>query len=395
MQKFRQALKHYDFLLAFVTIALSVFGVVMIYASVNADAIPPSITARWYWLWERQLLYVVSGALLMFVFSVIDYHWFTRFYLYVYGLMIVLLVVVMFIGASEPGVSRWLWIRLPVVGALSMQPSEFAKLFMILFLAKFLDLGKDRFNRPLWLILVLMLIAVPVAMVAVQPSFSASMVILSLSMVILFVGGLYYRTILVGLAMLSPIAAMTWLDVQRAYPIFLNRVLADWQIQRITTMIDPIPGSDAFMQTEGSLFAIGSGGLTGKGFLNNTYVILGQNDFIFSVVAEQFGFIGATALLAIVAFMIARCTLIALRAGDMEGRLIAAGVAGMLIFETFFHVGVVTNLLPNTGVPFPFMSYGGSMIWVHMIAMGIVLNVGLPRTKSMFDIDDDDDEVAL
>jgi len=181
---------------------------------------------------------------------------------------------------------------------------------------------------------------------------------------------------------------MTWLDMQRQEHLFITRILADWQWQRIATMLDPIPGSDAFRQTEGSLFAIGSGGLTGRGFLNNSYVILGQNDFIFSVVAEQFGFVGATVLLAVVAFMIMRCIRIALRAQDMEGRLIAAGVAGMLIFETFFHVGVVTNLLPNTGVPFPFMSYGGSMIWVHMIAMGIVLNICLPRTKSMFDDDE-------
>ena len=392
MAKLKHTLKYYDYLLALITIGLGVFGVVMIYASIHADAVPAFITERWLWLWERQLLYVITGAVLMFVVSAIDYHWFTRFYLYIYGLMIVLLVVVMFVGANEPGVSRWLWIPLPVFGALSMQPSEFSKLFMILFLAKFLDVSRDRFNRPMWLLIMLVLIAVPVALVAIQPSFSASMVILSVSLAILFVGGLYYRTILVGAVVLAPIGIMTWLDMQRNEPLFITRVLADWQWQRIATMLDPVPGSDAFRQTEGSLFAIGSGGLTGRGFMNNSYVILGHNDFIFSVVAEQFGFVGAALLLAVVAFIIVRCIRIALRAQDTEGRLIAAGVAAMLMFETFFHVGVVTNLLPNTGVPFPFMSYGGSMIWVHMMAMGIVLNVGIPRTKSMFD---EDDEVDL
>jgi rod shape determining protein RodA len=152
--------------------------------------------------------------------------------------------------------------------------------------------------------------------------------------------------------------------------------------------MNPIVGSDAFRQTHGSLYAISTGGLTGRGFMQNPYIILGHNDFIFSVVASQFGFAGAMALLASVLFIIARCILIALRAVDTEGRLIASGVAGMLIVETFFHVGVATNLLPNTGMPFPFLSYGGSMIWVHMIAIGIVLNVGLPRKpKSIFEDD--------
>ena len=390
MIKLKDALRNYDYLMAVLTVLLSVFGVLMIYASVNAEAIPQMITNRWYWLWERQLLYVISGAVLMLVFSAIDYHWFTRFYLYVYGAMLALLVVVFVVGVNEPGVSRWLMIPIPVVGPLSMQPSEFSKLFMILFLAKFLDVMKDKFNKPLWLLVVLVSIAVPVGLVAIQPSFSASMVILSLSMVIMFVGGLYYRTILVGIVMVTPLGIMTWLDLQRNEPIFLTRILADWQLLRISTMLDPIPGSDAFMQTEGSLFAIATGGLTGKGFLNNTYVILGQNDFIFSVVAEQFGFIGAVVLLGVTALLIIRCIKIALKAQDTEGKLIAAGVAGMLIFETFFHVGVVTNILPNTGVPYPFMSYGGSMVWVHMMAIGIVLNVGLPRTKYMFDDDDEE-----
>jgi len=144
-------------------------------------------------------------------------------------------------------------------------------------------------------------------------------------------------------------------------------------------------GCDHFMQTQQSLYAISSGGLTGQGFLNNSHVIHGHNDFVFSIVANQFGFAGAAMLLAVITLVIVRCIFIALRAADMEGRLIAAGVAGMLIFETFVHVGVTTNFLPNTGMPFPFLSFGGSMIWVHMMAIGVVLNVGIPRKKSMFD----------
>ncbi|MCL1843743.1 MAG: FtsW/RodA/SpoVE family cell cycle protein [Defluviitaleaceae bacterium] len=384
--------KSYDYLLALAVIALGVFGVVMIYASVFGDsgcarAITEFIRNRDGGLWQRQRMFIISGSVLMLIFSFIDYHYITRFYLYIYGLMILLLVVVLVVGADATGVARWLWLPVPVVGPLSMQPSEFSKIFITVFLAKFLDINRERFNKPLWLGLVLILIAVPVFLVTRQPSLSASMVVLSISLVVLYIGGLYYRTILIGLAVFAPIAVMIGLDLYRTYPIFVTRFLGDFQWGRIESFLRPeYADPDAIRQTMDSIYAIGTGGLTGRGFLSNPYVILGHNDFIFSVVASQFGFVGAAVLLAVIALVIVRCVLIALKAVDMEGRLIAAGVAGMLIFETFFHVGVATDLLPNTGMPFPFLSYGGSMIWVHMIAIGIVLNIGLPRKpKSIFD----------
>jgi rod shape determining protein RodA len=303
--------------------------------------------------------------------------------------MIALLIVAMLVGADDAtGVARWLWVPVPGLGDVSMQPSEFAKLFMILFLAKFLDVKKETFNHILWLGLALILIVVPVFFVMRQPSLSASLVVLFISITVLFVAGLYYRTILIGIVLMAPIGIMTWLDLQRAEPLFLTRILGEFQWRRIETWRDPIFGCENFRQTQQSLYAISSGGLTGMGFLNNSHVIHGHNDFIFSIVANQFGFAGAIILLAVIAFVIIRCILIALRATDMEGRLIAAGVAGMLIFETFVHVGVTTNFLPNTGMPFPFLSFGGSMIWVHLMAIGIVLNVGLPRAKPMFGEDE-------
>jgi len=300
--------------------------------------------------------------------------------------MMTLLDAAMLTGIDEgTNVARWIRIPIPGIGDVSMQPSEFAKLFMILFLAKFLDVKNDRFNNIFWLGLVMVLIVVPVYLVNQQPSLSASLVVLSLSLTILFVAGLYYRTILIALGLVAPVIILIWLDMQRAEPIFLTRVLNPFQWDRIETWLNPVLGTDSFRQTQQSLNAISSGGLTGRGFLNNSYVANGHNDFIFSLVAEQFGFIGAAILLVAIAFVIIRCILIALRAQDMQGRLIAAGVAGMLIFETFVHVSVTTDFLPNTGMPFPFLSFGGSMIWVHMIAIGVVLNVGLPRTKSIFD----------
>ncbi|MCL2286513.1 MAG: FtsW/RodA/SpoVE family cell cycle protein [Firmicutes bacterium] len=385
MSSLKDILKAYDYLLAVAVIAIGVFGIFMIYAFGNGYGTPISVNAVFGGLWTRQRIYIISGTVLMIIFSFIDYRFITRFYLYIYGFMMALLIVVMIIGADDgTNVARWIRIPIPGLGDISMQPSEFAKLFMILFLAKFFDIKKETFNHVLWLGLVLILIVVPVFFVMRQPSLSASLVVLSLSITILFVAGLYYRTILIGLVLMAPVAIMTWLDLQRAEPLFLTEILGEFQWRRIETWRNPVLGCDHFMQTQQSLYAISSGGLTGRGFLNNSHVIHGHNDFIFSLVANQFGFVGGAIVLGAMAFIIARCILIALRAADMEGRLIAAGVAGMLIFESFVHVSVTTNFLPNTGMPFPFLSFGGSMIWVHMMAIGIVLNVGLPRKKTMF-----------
>jgi len=381
-------LRSYDYLLALAVVAIGVFGIFMVYAFGNGSGTPIATNAMFGELWSRQRVYIISGVVLMVAMSLVDYHYITRFYIYIYGLMMALLVVVMLIGAGEgTGVARWVPIPVPGLGAVSMQPSEFAKLFMIIFLAKFFDVKKERFNHILWLGLVLVLILVPVYLIMRQPSLSASLVVLSLSLTVLFVAGLYYRTILLGIGLLSPVVFMLWLDLQRYQPIILTRLLGAYQWRRIETWLNPVLGCDYFMQTQQSLYAIASGGLTGVGFLNNSHIIHGHNDFVFALVANQFGFAGAAVLLGVTAFIIARCIIVAVRAPDMEGRLIATGVAGMLIFETFVHVGVTTNFLPNTGMPFPFVSFGGSMIWVHMMAIGLVLNVKLPRTKSMFSED--------
>ena len=376
-----RGLKSFDYLLALTVIGVSVFGVVMIYASHNHAGTPISQYNLFGEIWRLQRFHVITGSILMLVVACVSYRFITRFFLFIYGFMMLLLLALMIMGPDPiTNTARWLPIPIPGVGAFRMQPSEFAKIFMIIFLAKFLDVKKDDFNRFLWLMLVLMTIAAPVLLIFRQPSLSAAMVILCTSLTVLFAAGLKLRYILIGIALVVPVFILIWLDLQRAETLFLHRILADYMITRIRTAIYPVPGSPEFWQVEHSIRAIATGGLTGKGFMNHyVFVTFSHNDFIFAVVAEQFGFVGGVALIGAVLLMVVRCIFIALRAIDLQGRLIAAGVAGMLIFETFFHVGVGTGLLPPTGVPFPFVSYGGSMIWVHMIAMGMVLNVGLKR----------------
>jgi len=390
VNKIKITLRSYDYILILAVIAVGVFGVLMVYSFGNAASTPFSVSGWASSLWRRQIIYIASGAVIMVAVSFVDYRILTRFFVYIYILMIVLLIVAMATGVDEgTGVARWIRIPVPGIGDVSMQPSEFSKLFMTLFLAKFLDVKKDTFNKIWWLGLLLVLILVPVILVERQPSLSASLVVLTISLTVLFVGGLYYRTIIIGLGLLAPIFTFIWLDLRRDVPTFLPGVLNQFQWERIETWLDPQMGSDAFRQTQQSLAAISAGGLRGRGFMSVSYVANGHNDFVFSLVAEQFGFVGASVLLGVIALIIVRCILIALRAQDLQGRLIATGVAGMIIFETFVHVSVATNLLPNTGMPFPFVSFGGSMIWVHMLAIGVVLNVKVPREKSIFDDDEE------
>ena len=379
----KRFLKTYDIGLALAVVVLGVFGVVMIYTAANSPYTPQLIVRMFGEHYIRQGFFVASGTVLMIAFSFINYRFISRFYVYIYAFMITLLVLALLIGADDAtGTARWLWLPLPIIGPLSMQPSEFAKLFIIIALSKFLSTIHDRFNKPLMLLGVTAGVAFPIFLVAIQPSLSAALVILSITLAILFAAGLKTRIILFGLAIVIPLFVVVWSDLARSEPIIISRILADFQLQRIETFLYPIPSSDEFRQTEGSLAAISAGGITGLGFLQNPHVIHGHNDFIFAVIAAQFGFVGSMVLLFVVFYVIIRLGLIAMRAEDIEGRLIAAGTVGMIIFETFFHVGVVTNLLPNTGMPFPFVSYGGSMIWVHMVAIGLCLNVRLVSYKN-------------
>jgi len=382
----REYFRSLDYVLILAVLVLSAFGVVMIFSATHSPNTPLLVTRNYGGLWRNQLMFLVTGTAMLLAFSRIDYRWISKYYLYIYALMIVLLVLVLIIGGDDgTGTVRWFRFDLPGIGSVGIQPSEFSKIFIMVFLAKLLDVKQDRFNFIGWLAVIGASVALPLILVMRQNALSATLVILVISLTIIFVGGLYYRTILIGAGVAIPIALIIWFDLQRNVPLFMDRILQPYQLLRIRTALDPYAAHpDHLWQLDGSLYAIGTAGLTGHGFMQHPHVVLGHNDFIFSVIAAQFGFIGATILLGVLALVIIKCILIALRAEDRTGRLIAAGTAGMLIFEAFVHVGVGTGLLPVTGMPLPFISSGGSMVWGHMIAMGLVLNVALPRKKGMF-----------
>ena len=386
----RENMRTFDYALAIVVAGIAYLGILMVEAVARLLPIYAALP-------DQQRIHLVTGIILMLVVALVDYHFIAKFYLPIYFISIVFLVIVLFLGPDDiTATARW--IVVPIGGFnLSIQPSEFTKFFLIIALAALVDKRKT-INHPLSLLLYLAMAGLPVVLVILQLSLSAATVLLAIGVIMLFLANLNFKIIIATLTITLPAAIFLYFDMMRQQPLIITQILSERQWHRLQSFIDPASvDPDALLQTNRSLFAIGSGGLYGRGFMeNSTFVIHGHNDFIFAVMAEQFGFIGSMTLLAAIGFVIVKCFLIAYRAEDMLGRLMAGGVGGLLLFQTFVNVSVVTGFLPNTGMPFPFMSYGGTHMWTHMAAIGLALNVGISRKEIyMFTVDEEEEEPAI
>lgn len=371
----KQPLPSLDVVLLILVFAIVIFGIIIIGSATKINIYHTSAE------YKSQIIWFITGIFLMAIAAAIDYRTICKFYYIIYGFNMVLLILVLLVGSGD-GVSRWLF---------GIQPSEFAKVFMILFISKYIDVNKEKINNFKVLGILFLLTIIPVILIKKQPSLSASLVILAIMCVLLFVGKISFRYILTVLIILLPIVVILIVDLTSEKHFLLSKILDDYQLQRIVSNLNlDLTGTDAAnYQTRNSAWAIGSGQLMGKGLYNGTvnqlsYLPESHNDFIFSVIGEEFGFIGCISVLAVMFCIIGRCLMIASKAIDNLGTLIASGVAGMLAFQTFVNVGVATGILPNTGMPFPFLSYGGSSMWINMISIGLVINVGLRKPKSMF-----------
>ncbi len=366
----------FDIFLTALVIALTCFGILAIGSAtrININGFKGESV--------NQIIWLTTGLVLLVITAFIDYHTICRFWIPIYVINIILLIAVLLFGTGD-GVSRWLF---------GIQPSEFAKIFIIISLAKFIDKSKEKIDNISIVAIVFAMTFIPFILIKVQPSLSASLVILAIMFILLFCGGISYKYIFICLAVIAPIALILFLDIKSEEHIILGKFLNQYQINRLVTGFSAdISNTDpSFYQTKNSIWAIGSGGLRGKGLYNGTinqlnYLPESHNDFIFSVIGEEFGFIGCIGVLAALFIIIARCITTGMKSHDDLGKLLASGVAGMLAFQTFVNAGVATGLLPNTGMPLPFVSYGGSSLWINMIGIGLVINVGMRRQKSMFE----------
>lgn len=379
LQYVKKTVVSIDYLVLFIISALAIFGIIVIGSVTNIHIDPNSS------LQGQQQLSFLTGLLLFFLFAFIDYKFIARFYRVIYGVSLILLFLTLTPLAvqTQAGVARGLNLYF-----LTIQPSQFSKIFMIIFLASFVDRAKNKINDFPTLLRLAILLIIPIYLIFQQPSLSASMAVLLISLTIIFLGGISYKYIFTVFSAVIPLLILATLDIMRGPGnyIMIDRLIGNFQIQRLEIFLS----DDIHMQNERALEALGSGQMTGRGLNNGIINQLNRlpeahNDFIFAVIGEEFGFIGANLVLLAIFILIIKCFIIAHNADTNVGRLIASGVGAMLFYQTFIHVGVVTNILPNTGITLPFVSYGGSSMWTLMISLGIVMNIHInKKPESIF-----------
>lgn len=368
----RYKLKNYNFLLVILLITISTIGVLLIGSA-----------AREYQ--SRQLIGVITGLILMVVISLIDYSWILNFSWILYGLNLVLLVILKTgFGEENLGATRWL-----NIGGFQFQPTEIAKIILIVFFAMFLMKHEDDLNTAKTIFKAIGLLLLPLVLILTQPDLKNTITISVVFCAMMYLAGLSYKVIGGVLAVVVPMLLIVFFIITQTdfqLPEPLDDAIG-YQLDRIRTWNDPEAeeNSSGAIQQNNSITAIGSGQLTGKGLNNNSvssankgnFVAEIHNDFIFAVAGEELGFIGCCAIILILSLIVVQCIRIGRRAKDMAGMLIACGVGTLVAFQSFLNISVATGLLPNTGTTLPFVSYGLTSLWTFFMGMGLVLNVGL------------------
>ena len=371
--------RRYDFKIILIIAALCVIGYLVLNSAMANDTTRDSTL-------QKQLIGMIIGGVLMIFLSCLDYHVYFKVAPFIYAGVIALLVLVLLMGKNVNNATRWL-----EIAGFRLQPSEFTKIGIILVFAAYFNRFRESINKPHILGLSLLLMLAPVYLIYKEPDLSTTVVHIFIFLCLLYVAKLSYKWILGAIAVIVPtVVFIVYKLMNQAEGIIQN-----YQLKRILAWLDPnsFTTSGLTTQQDNSILAISSGQLYGKG-LNNTSFESVKNgnflseencDFIFAVVGEELGFIGSIVIIGLILLLVYECFKIAYRAKDMGGRLIATGMGALLSFQGFVNIGVAVGLLPNTGLPLPFLSAGVSSILSLFIGMGVVLNVGLQRKNSESD----------
>ncbi|MCD7835077.1 MAG: rod shape-determining protein RodA [Lachnospiraceae bacterium] len=366
----RYRLCDYDFKLILMILALSGIGVMTI------GSAEPSLQMR-------QMAGVAVGTVIMVAISLINYNSILNFYWFIYlGNAILLALVLTDIGKKSGGAQRWV-----EIGGLSFQPSELAKILLILFFAQYIMKKGDKFNTFKNIASCIVLILLPWVLIYKQPDLSTSIMIIIIFCIIMFAGGVSRRLILAVIMVTVPtIVILVSIAMQPD-----STLLKDYQKNRILAFRYPEEYADdeAYQQLN-SRMAIASGMLDGKGYKNNeitsvkngNFISEAETDFIFAVIGEEFGFKGSLAVIILITGISLECISISRRSKDRAGTVIAAAMGGLVAFQGFINIGVAIFILPNTGLPLPFVSYGLTSLMSLYIGMGFVLNVRLQAKRS-------------
>ena len=361
----------FDYSLLFIVLFLLGFGLVMLYSTSSYEAAQKYGSSTFYL--GKQLKATILGLVGMMVIANIPYHFWEKFYGLGYVVSVILLALIIPFGHASGGAKRWFRI-----GGLSIQPSEIAKLCMILFLAVMIcKMGKSIRTWKGFIAVMLMPLPIVLMVWKITSNLSSAIIIMGIAILMVFVASPDYKKfILMGLLGVAGAAAVVFLIVYMAETGHgLN-----YRGERVLAWLDPEAYvSDTGYQTLQALYAIGSGGIWGKG-LGQSMQKLGfipeaQNDMIFSIICEELGLFGAIAIILLFVMLIWRLMVIANNAPDLFGALLVVGVMGHMAIQVILNIAVVTATIPNTGISLPFISYGGTAVLFQLAEIGLVLNV--------------------
>jgi rod shape determining protein RodA len=359
----RRIFLHFDWTLLILVLGICAVGVLNIYSAAFSTG------ERQFPLYLKQVQWVLLGLLFMMIVFLIDYRVINENAYIIYGISIALLLLVFLYGFTTHGSQRWI-----SLGGFSFQPSELIKLTVILALARYFDDHKSNESYTLReLFIPFLIVIVPFLLILKQPDLGTALIVLIIFSSIVFFIGINWKSVtivLIGCLILLPIG---W------------HFLKDYQKDRLITFLnpnsDPLGAGYHIIQ---SIIAVGSGGIFGKGFIKGSQTQLKflpeqQTDFVFSVFAEEWGFIGALVLIIMFMSLILWGLKIALHSRDLLGTLMALGITTFIFWEVFINIGMVLGILPVVGIPLPFLSYGGSAMVVLLTAIGLLMNVSVRR----------------
>lgn len=368
----------FDYSLLFIVLFLLGFGLVMIYSASSYEAFQSYEDTTYYM--KKQLIAIVIGMVLMIIVANIPYHFWERFALlgYVVAMALVPLVKIPGLGVESHGAYRW--IKIPGIG-LNLQPAEVAKLCLILFLAVMVcKMGKSVRTMKGFAVMILLPMPVVLEVYLITKNLSSAIIIMGISVLMVFVASPDYKKfVIMGVMVVAAAVLVVFLAVSSTQNAAEGEEV-NFRFGRIATWLNP--ESDATgtgFQTLQGLYAIGSGGIWGKGLGQSmqklNFLPEAQNDMIFSIICEELGLFGAVAVIIMFIMLLWRMMVIANNAPDLFGAMLVVGVMGHIAIQAILNIAVVTNSIPNTGISLPFISYGGSSVMFLLIEIGLVLSV--------------------
>ena len=359
----RRLITYFDWQFAATILAMAMLGILSVY---SANALSTSAFRKALYL--KQVAWVGMGLMILTLACVVSTRTLARFAYVIFGFSVVLLLLVLVIGKAGLGAHRWIRI-----GGFTFQPSEFAKLGLVLFLARYFDDHRDALLQPRTMLLPAIVAGACMLLVLKQPDLGTALLLVFISLTMMLMLGLHWRYLvppLIGGAVLAPLAWTFLKEYQR------RRILVF-----VNPDLDPLGASYHIAQSK---IAVGSGGFFGKGWLAATqsqlnFLPLNHTDFIFAVLAEQWGFVGCLVVLLVYFYLITRGFQIARDCTDLFASLLAAGISAMLAIQVLINIAMVLGMMPVVGIPLPLLSYGGSSLLVTLLSLGLLLNIHMRR----------------